>query len=323
MNNRIENAFPHLRPAESHRTDLMVVGDTGIDLMVRVDDLPKTDGKAIGESLGIFAGGMGANFACAARKSSADLGIALISKVGADAFGEACLQALREQDIDTHLVVVEPGQLTWWCAVAIDSEGEKALLGGRTDASLPDTQQTSEAQFENVRWVHSLGDVPSSLDVIKAAQAAGAIASVDIEGSFVAGQRIQAEKLVGLADLVIVNTDSLRMLTDEENYELALRQLLHDRPNTAILLTRGSAGSAFAFTNSRSAFHLVEQIAAPVATVVDTTGAGDSFAGTFVASVLRHGDVADAMAAASEMAAQTIGHLGARPGGLPGWIRPI
>jgi len=322
MNNRIENAFPHLRPAESHGIDLMVVGDTGIDLMVRVDDLPKTDGKAIGESLGIFAGGMGANFAYAARKSAVKLSIALISKVGADAFGEACLQALREQDIDTHLVVVEPGQLTWWCAVAIDGEGEKALLGGRTDASLPDAKQTSEVQFENVRWVHSLGDVPSSLEVIMAAQAAGAIASVDIEGSFVTGQRIQAEKLVAQADFVIVNTDSLRMLTGEENYDLALRQLLRHRTHAAILLTRGGAGSAFAFTDSTSTFHLVERTAAPVATVVDTTGAGDSFAGTFVASALRHGDLAEAMAAASEMAAQTIGHLGARPGGLPGWIRP-
>ena len=55
--------------------------------------------------------------------------------------------------------------------------------------------------------------------------------------------------------------------------------------------------------------------AVPPATnnLVDATGAGDSFAGAFLAHHLRHGDALAAARFATKISAWVIEHLGARP----------
>jgi ribokinase len=48
----------------------------------------------------------------------------------------------------------------------------------------------------------------------------------------------------------------------------------------------------------------------------DSTGAGDAFAGTFLARVAAGAELADAVRAAATAAAQAVRQLGARPSGI-------
>ena len=74
------------------------------------------------------------------------------------------------------------------------------------------------------------------------------------------------------------------------------------------MVTRGAAG-ALASRAARRA----EIPAAPVAQVVDTTGAGDLFAAGFLAARCRGRELRRCLDAGSRCAAEVISHFGARP----------
>ena len=307
-------------PARGARAiDLLVVGDTGIDLMVDVDALPGRDAKSIGQSLGIHPGGMGANFAVAAGLAEPMLRVSLFSRVGDDPFGIGCIRALASAGVATDHVEVMADELTWWCAVAVASDGEKSLLGGRTPASLPDASLVGPDVLAATRWLHVLADVPGSDDLIRRARAAGAATSVDVEGSYVDEDPDRARALIALADLAIVNTGAARTLTETTDDEAALAALLRGTTHRAVVLTRGADGSLFGASDAAGALAVWSQKSVPVPRVVDTTGAGDAFAGTVIASLLAGHGVEQALSAAADSAARTIRHLGSRSGGVPGW----
>lgn len=299
--------------------DLLVVGDTGIDLMVDVDTLPGRDAKSIGRSLGIHPGGMGANFAVAAGLAEPLLRVSLFSRVGDDPFGIGCIRALASAGIATDHVEVMADELTWWCAVAVAADGEKSLLGGRTPASLPDASRVGADVLAATRWLHVLADVPGSDDLIQRARAAGAGTSVDVEGSFVAEDPDRARALIALADLAIVNTGAAQTLTGTTDDEAALRALLQDTAHRVVVLTRGAGGSLLGASAGDGSIAIWSQPSVQVPRVVDTTGAGDAFAGTVIAALLADRSVDHALTAAAAHAARAISHLGSRSGGLPGW----
>jgi fructoselysine 6-kinase len=80
------------------------------------------------------------------------------------------------------------------------------------------------------------------------------------------------------------------------------------------VVTLGPAGSLALGGSERIACR-----AAPVAEVVDTTGAGDSFAAGFLADYARRRDVAGALENGSIAAARTLGRVGAFPAELIAW----
>lgn len=306
-------------PPGSRAHDITVVGDTGIDLMVQVESLPGRDEKAIGHHLGIFGGGMGANFATAATRARPDLDVAFVSRVGSDAFGTQCLADLRVAGVDTRYVHVEPGGVTWWCAVALDSTGEKALLGGRTSASLPQRDDLPDGLLADTRWVHMLGDIPFSAELVEAARAHGALSSVDIEGSFVDEDPARAGWLAASADLVVINASGLRGLTHRDDPVDAGLHLLRSGPSTGprlLVITLGARGALVMHGDGHGRWGAHARPAVPTA-VVDSTGAGDSFAGTFVASLVAGDPLVLCTDRATRAAATTLSVLGSRGRPLP------
>ena len=304
-------------PARDHRRyDLLAVGDTGVDLMLRVEQMPGRDDKVIGEHLGIFGGGMTANFAAAAMRAVPLLRVTLVSRVGSDAFGAQCVADLQHIGVDTSHVAVQRDGVTWWCAVALDASGEKSLLGGRTSASLPWPEDLSDELIAAARWMHILGDVSFARDAIQRARAVNAVTSVDIEGSFATTDPFRAGWLAGSVDLAVINSSGLRSLTRDDNLLDAAVSLLNSTGargrGHALLVTLGSAGSMFIHRDTQGRWRALCQ-PAPVVDVLDSTGAGDSFAGTFIGTLLDGRTVAGSLAAATAAAALTLGHLGARP----------
>ncbi|WCB94888.1 hypothetical protein DSM104299_03628 [Baekduia alba] len=96
---------------------------------------------------------------------------------------------------------------------------------------------------------------------------------------------IARDALVGVierVDCLILNDAELRQLTGKPNLVAAAREILGWGP-TAVVAKQGEYGAAL--ITAASFFALP---AFPLETVVDPTGAGDTFAGGFVGSVAQH-----------------------------------
>ncbi len=81
---------------------ILVLGSLNVDLVQRVARLPAPGETLHGEGLQIFAGGKGANQACAAALLGGD--VAMAGKVGSDVFGDRVTAELQNAGVDTTLV---------------------------------------------------------------------------------------------------------------------------------------------------------------------------------------------------------------------------
>ena len=73
--------------------DIIGVGDTNVDVMIRVPHIASHDEKVRGQLLGNFPGGIIGNFCCAAAAFGAKAGA--VCKVGMDDYGELAKSDLR------------------------------------------------------------------------------------------------------------------------------------------------------------------------------------------------------------------------------------
>ncbi len=288
--------------------DIVALGDCDVDLYVRVERLPNHDEKVPGDHLGVYGGGVAANFACAASMLGMRTG--LISTVGDDGFGEKALSSLREYGVDTHGVSAVEGAPTYYSVVALDRTGEKALIIVRTEAFFPKWEYVPLAYIERAKLLHI---APFDLQVAARAAAhaaqAGIPVSVDLEPSMVGGGLSALTPLLRHTRLLFPNELCMNALFGERRVEEGAELLLGLGPKV-VVVTRGAQG-AFITSGSESF-----SSAAYGVQVRDTTGAGDCFNAAFVSSWLRGEPLASCGRFAAAAAALSITEVGAR-GKLP------
>jgi ribokinase len=111
--------------------------------------------------------------------------------------------------------------------------------------------------------------------------------------------------LLPLVDLLVLNESEARQLGGAQDSE-ALASTLCDAGAAEVVLTLGPRGSMALGRHGRAV------APAPLVAAVDTTGAGDTYAGVFAAAFYGHGlPIQRAMAAASAAAALTVTRRGA------------
>ena len=109
-----------------------------------------------------------------------------------------------------------------------------------------------------------------------------------------------------MMNVLLLNEEESIFLTGLVDIERALDYLLEY--SEVVVIKRGSLG---AIAKARG-FDSIS-VAAISATVVDTTGAGDSFAAGFIAAFASKHDLTAAMTAGTELAAQCVAIVGGRP----------
>ena len=114
------------------------------------------------------------------------------------------------------------------------------------------------------------------------------------------------ERLLDRVDILFANEQEACGLSRCDEAEAAATALA--QPGRTVVVTRGALGSIVA-----SESDLVAVPAAQVTNVVDTTGAGDSFAAGFLFGVTRGRSAGDCARLGALAAAEIVSHLGARP----------
>jgi sugar/nucleoside kinase (ribokinase family) len=120
------------------------------------------------------------------------------------------------------------------------------------------------------------------------------------------GDDFRALIAAGEIDILFANEHELAALTGIEDFEQGVASLRGRVP--LLVVTRGAEGAHAVTADDRA--HVP---AAPVAKVVDTTGAGDLFAAGFLFGHVRGAGLETCLKLGAICAAEVISHFGARP----------
>jgi ribokinase len=290
---------------------VLVVGSINVDLVVRIAHLPAPGETVTGGTFTQHQGGKGANQAVAAARLGA--AVTLVGAVGDDDFGQGALVDLGREGVDVSHVAVLSSAATGLALILVDERGENqiavasganaALDGVAVAAALsgwmPRPGAVLLAGFE-------LGDGA----ILAAAQAAAARGVRLLVNP--APARPLAPELLALSPIVLPNEGEATALTGEiDTHAAALALVAQTR--SPVIVTLGADGALLVGADGPRS---VEHVPAASVEVVDTTGAGDAFAGALAAQLAGGSPLAEAVHVAVRAASLSVAVAGAR-GGMP------
>ncbi|HET6172024.1 MAG TPA: PfkB family carbohydrate kinase [Gaiellales bacterium] len=258
-----------------------VCGSISADMLGYASRLPRPGESVLGDRFLFSAGGKGANVAVAAARLGA--AVRFFGARGDDYFGEFIGAALTGEGVDTTSLAVIAGMHSGVALIAVDAQGENQILaipGANGLAGAPDPCGAAV-------WFCP-GEVPRTAHAgtLAAARADGATSIVNPSPA----NGIDPE-VVGQFDIAVVNETELHTFAG------------HLPPR--VVLTRGAGGAVL----------LPKGIELPAVTAhaVDTTGAGDAFAGAVCAGIAAGAPLEQAVQLALVTAAMSVEREGTQP----------
>jgi ribokinase len=229
------------------RPELTVVGSINLDLVARVERLPRSGETISGAALERVPGGKGANQAVAAARLGAR--VAFRGAVGEDSFADEALAGLWEAGVELEVDVAD---VTGIALILVDEAGENQIV-------------VVPGANGHVRPGRASGAVLCQLEIpVETVEAAAADA--DFFCLNAAPAKPIPPSLVERCDLVVVN-----------RYEL---EALPAQPRLTAL-TLGAEGAVLLEQGAEAA-----RATPPEVDAVDGTGAGDAFTACLVVSHL-------------------------------------
>jgi ribokinase len=262
-----------------------VVGSLNVDLVCRVAHHPSAGETVLGRDLARLPGGKGANQALAAARAGSP--VTMVGAVGDDHAGRTYVGALRSRGIETAVRIV-PGSATGHALIVVDEHGENTIVvapGANADVLTDDVLQALSAI--------SAGDVLLvQLEVPMATVASACRIARDAGATVVLNPspyQPLPKNLTECIDVLIVNEGEA--------------QAIGELPSSiSVCRTLGAQGAIW------DDIH----VPADPVDVVDSTGAGDAFAGALAAGLARGDEKRQALAEAVAVGGRTCTYRGAQ-----------
>jgi sugar/nucleoside kinase (ribokinase family) len=240
---------------------------------------------------------------------------AYIGKVRDDQFGDVFRHDMKSIGVSFTTPAATSGPTTGRCLVMVTPDAQRTMstfLGAAADLTVDDIE-ADVIKSSKVTYLEGyLFDPPAAQQAFIAAaeiaHEAGRKVAITLSDSFCVERHREAFRALVEAhiDIVFANEPEILSLYQVENFDDAL-QAARGHCEVACL-TRGEKGSVIL---SGDEVHVVD--AAPVTSVVDTTGAGDLFAAGFLYGYTQGRDLAESARIGGVAAAEVISHYGARP----------
>ena len=253
-------------------------------------------------------GGAPANFAYHAGRLGFDA--IAISAIGRDALGDEILETLSQKQLEYLMPRVD--YPTGTVQVTVDDKGIPAYEIKQNVAwdHIPYTSEMDAIAHEckavcfgslAQRGQESRTTIERFLDAVSADCLK--IFDINLRQQFYTKEVIEAS--LKRCNILKINDEELDIITPMLGKDK--HQLIADYQLSMLVLTCGTEGS-YIFTNDEESF-----LPTPKVEVVDTVGAGDSFTGAFVASLLSGKSIREAHQKAVEVSAFVCTQAGAMP----------
>jgi ribokinase len=286
---------------------ITVIGDLILDILVRQDTVNyATDAEG---SIDICAGGQGNNVA--AWISACGVQSHLIGRVGNDAFGMYLIKEAGRHGVRCS-VALDASKKTGMILIVVDATGERTMIvdrGANLHLSEKDIQGVEESQLLYISGYSLYAEGPRRAAECAKHQAQKLGIPIAVDPSSLYHLRTKKLALLSFLDVttfLFPNYEEGKLLTGEEEPARILESLQQWVPCPVLKL--GDKGCMLSVDGT-----IVHVPASPI-TPVDSTGAGDAFAGAFLATYLRTKNVLAAAKRATKVSTQIVGRLGARPG---------
>ncbi|QRP60268.1 ribokinase [Corynebacterium minutissimum] len=282
---------------------MCVVGSINADLVVHTARHPKPGETLLGHGGEITAGGKGANQAVAAALLGAP--VTFVGAVGSDAYAAPAMRYLEASGVNLEHVA-RTDEVTGLAVITVDGQGENTII------VVPGANALVDAPFVTT---HSSPITESELVLLQG--------EIPAEGCAKAIALATGRVVVNLAPVVKVDPQALLradpLLANEHEAGLILEQLgfnsegtpqelaqrLREAGFSSVVMTLGARGALVAEDT-------LTEIASPQVTPVDTTGAGDAFAGALCARLLKGDSLVEAARYAARVGAFAVTGAGAQ-----------
>ncbi len=287
---------------------ILNIGSLNIDKVYSVDHFVQAGETLTAPHAETFSGGKGLNQSVALARAGAEVYAA--GAVGPDGL---FLKALLEQSgADTRYLQVMEGEVTGHAIIQLVPPGQNSIIisagaNGALTETYIDATLSHFGPGDLLLLQNETSNVPYAM---KKARELGL--KVAFNASPITAQIF--EYPLELVDYFIINEIEGQAIAgcEETGHKAILAALAARFPKAVIVLTLGKDGVLY-HSGEEEASHGVY-----ASTVVDTTAAGDTFCGYFLASVARGLPAAEALRMASLASALAIGVKGAA-NSIPGW----
>lgn len=237
-----------------------VVGSVNLDLTFTVTRLPGAGETVLASQLSTAPGGKGGNQAVAAARAGAH--VQFVGAVGTDHTAQTLRRHLEDNGVGTDGVTVVPGP-SGTASIVVDADAENTIVvapGANSHLTLDSAAVRDLVADHDVVLLQLEIPLPTAAVAARVARQVGATVILNASPP---ADRAELAELAPLVDVVVVN-------------EAEARQW--DWPVPHLVTTLGADGAAYVGDGEK------RNVSAPAVEAIDTTGAGDVFAGVLAAN---------------------------------------
>ena len=295
---------------------VLVVGSLNMDLVMRTPRLPEGGETLTGHEFSTLPGGKGANQAVACARLGAR--VAMIGRVGRDAFGQTLRNALAADGIDICGVQETAAVGTGVAMILVEDIGQNRIVlapGANGALACADIEaRADELRQASMLVVQLEVPLPVVCRAIEIAHAAGVPVLLNPGPA-----QPLSESLWPQIDYLAPNESEAALLSgiavDGVASAFAAARVLHQRGAGCVLLTLGAKGVIVVDA------HGERHYPAHAVRAVDTTAAGDTFIGGLVAGLIEGMTLDAAIDLGQRASALCVTRHGAQPS-IP-WRREL
>ena len=287
---------------------ILCIGDLALDVISQLKE-PINYGNDTASRISSHPGGQAANVSTWITRTHSKA--QLVARVGNDPVGFALISDLDKYGVE-HMNLMHSGRPTGVVVILVDANGERTMFpdnGANADLEVSDLPPLDDVDGVYLSG-YALLDFRSReavLSMIAKIKAAGKPIYFDptTTGAMKIVSRDEVLSWVKLMDGILLNSEEALYLGDAKDVETAEKNLTAYTPLVVIKL--GSRGAMAVYKDT------IAKVSAVTTNVVDTTGAGDSFAAGFIPKWLETNDLEAALSAGTALAAKCVATVGARP----------
>ena len=296
-------------------SEIVCVGILVADVLGKpVDSLPEKGKLGLVEKMSLQIGGCAANFVI----DLARLGLktTIIGKIGDDNFGKFILETLNSENVDATGLKIDKNVSTSASMVMISGDGERSILHsfganakfGFDDINL-DVVKNSKILLIAGTFLMPEFDGEGTQKLLKYAKEHNVLCCMDTAWDSKGQWLKKIESSMQYLDWFMPSYDEAREMSSKTDPE-EIVQFFHSRGVKNLIIKLGNEGCFVKPGNVKGyrvpAFEKVS--------VIDTSGAGDSFCAGFIAGLYKGWDIAECAKFANAVGAHCIMQIGTTTG---------